>query len=241
MENKVSLRVLQNADVTFTDVFVPEENRLSKADGFSKGTGHRKALAAFLYFSAAVLGSRMITFDVLSSCCFNAPRLAPLGLLDSNWFRYGRLRRDTAIRERAKTIRRSDLLVSTRSREARSDTFERLCDVSHGVADEPVRSIYFRNLYRRKSNQTLFLYSPEFACRLLEEGRATMPMVSDIRYSQSAPSSNVHYENKFLICGCPGDDGEGIHNAGRKRMRRAVSRIGKSSVTLLPRCAIVRM
>lgn len=38
IENKYSLRMVQNADIEFKDVFVPFNNRLTKAKNFATGT-----------------------------------------------------------------------------------------------------------------------------------------------------------------------------------------------------------
>ena len=38
IENKYSYRMMQNADVTFKDCFVPEGNKLDKANDFASGT-----------------------------------------------------------------------------------------------------------------------------------------------------------------------------------------------------------
>lgn len=38
IENKYSLRVVQNADIFLDEVFVPEHNRLEKAKDFASGT-----------------------------------------------------------------------------------------------------------------------------------------------------------------------------------------------------------
>jgi len=38
MENKYSLRIMQNAEFEFNDVFVPENNKLTKSKDFGTGT-----------------------------------------------------------------------------------------------------------------------------------------------------------------------------------------------------------
>ena len=38
IENKYSLRIVQNADIKLEDVFVPEHNKLAKANDFATGT-----------------------------------------------------------------------------------------------------------------------------------------------------------------------------------------------------------
>ena len=38
IENKYSLKMVQNADIVLKDVFVPDNNRLTKAKDFSSGT-----------------------------------------------------------------------------------------------------------------------------------------------------------------------------------------------------------
>ena len=38
MEGKLGLRVTQNADITLTDVFVPDKNKLTHAKDFGTGT-----------------------------------------------------------------------------------------------------------------------------------------------------------------------------------------------------------
>lgn len=38
MKNKFALRMLQNADITLEDCFVPEKNKLTKAKDFGSGT-----------------------------------------------------------------------------------------------------------------------------------------------------------------------------------------------------------
>lgn len=38
MEGKWSLRMTQNADITLTDCFVPENNKLTKSKDFASGT-----------------------------------------------------------------------------------------------------------------------------------------------------------------------------------------------------------
>ena len=38
IKNKYALRMVQNGDITMTNVFVPENNRLAKANDFATGT-----------------------------------------------------------------------------------------------------------------------------------------------------------------------------------------------------------
>ena len=39
IEGKYALRVVQNADIEFTNAFIPAQDRLEKADDFATGTG----------------------------------------------------------------------------------------------------------------------------------------------------------------------------------------------------------
>ncbi len=39
IKNKYALRMVQNGDLTFTDVFIPDNNRLEKARDFMTGAG----------------------------------------------------------------------------------------------------------------------------------------------------------------------------------------------------------
>eukprot|EP00475_Leptophrys_vorax_P004833 TRINITY_DN1288_c0_g1_i6.p1 TRINITY_DN1288_c0_g1~~TRINITY_DN1288_c0_g1_i6.p1 ORF type:complete len:371 (-),score=96.25 TRINITY_DN1288_c0_g1_i6:40-1152(-) len=64
IENKISLRIVQNADMVLKDVFVPDRNKLAIADDFGGGVG-RVLEKSRIYVSWKPVGAAMGIFD----CC----------------------------------------------------------------------------------------------------------------------------------------------------------------------------